>query len=229
MRRQVMVLTLMMVLALILAACGSDDPDHSVNTGDELFSVTFDDSGAWETGRYPEGADEPNAMLAIEDGRYQIDYRAERSASMTWGAGGEAVQDVVIEVDTEQLGGADDNLYGVVCRLVEDENGDATGYLLLISGDGHYGIAELSRKSLDFVLEWHQSDVIKQGAAANTIRAACVDDYLAIYANGKFLGDVKDDRLMREGQVALVAGTTEGQSISVAFDNLTVYEGSLTE
>lgn len=229
MRRHVVMLALMMVLAFILAACGSDDPDYSVNTGDELFGVTFDDSGAWETGSYSADAGEPNAVLAIEDGRYLIDYRAERSASLTWGVGGEAVQDVVIEVDTEQLGGADDNLYGVACRLVEDENGDATGYLLLISGDGHFGIAELSRKSLDFVLEWHQSDVINQGAAANTIRAACVDDYLAIYANGEFLGDVKDDRYMRDGQVALVAGTTQGQSIRVAFDNLTVYEGSLTE
>lgn len=227
MRRQVMFVALMIVVALALAACGSDDPDHSVTTGDELFSVSFDDSSAWETGSYPADAGEPNAVLAIEDGHYQIDYRAERSASLTWGTGGEAVQDVVIEVDTEQLNEADDNLYGVACRLVEDENGDASGYLLLISGDGHFGIAELSRKSLDFVLEWHQSDQIKQGAASNSIRAACIDDYLAIYANGEFLGDVKDDRYVRDGQVALVAGTTEETSISVAFDDLTVYEGSL--
>lgn len=229
MRRQVILLALIVLAAVGLTACGSDDPDYIVSTGDELFGVTFDENSAWETGRYPVDADDPNALLAIDDGRYRIDYRADRSASLTWGAGGESYENVVIEIDTELIGGTDDNLYGVACRLVEDDAGDASGYVLLISGDGHFGIAELSRRSLEFVLEWHQSDTIKQGAAQNTLRAVCVDDYLAIYANGEFLGDVKDDRFLREGQIALVAGTIEGETISVTFDNLIVYEGSLTK
>lgn len=227
MQRPAIILAAILLAALALAACGSDDDARTVTTGDTLLSVTFDDPAAWETGSYPVDAGDPNAVLAIEDGRYRIDYRADRSASLTWGAGGGAYENVVIEVETEQLGGTRDNLYGVACRLVEDENGDASGYLLLISGDGHYGIAELSRKTLEFVLEWHKSDAIAQGAAQNTLRAVCVDDYLALYANGDFLGSVTDDRYTRAGQVALVAGTVGDEAISIAFDTLRVHEGTL--
>lgn len=227
MQRPAIILAAILLAALTLAACGSDDDARTVTTGDALLTVTFDDPAAWETGSYPVDADDPNAVLAIEDGRYRIDYRADRSASLTWGAGGAAYENVVIEVETEQLDGTNDNLYGVACRLVEDANGDASGYLLLISGDGHYGIAELSRKTLDFVLEWHASDSIAQGPAQNALRAVCVDDYLALYANGDFLGSVTDDRYTRAGQVALVAGTVGDETISIAFDTLRVHEGVL--
>jgi hypothetical protein len=54
-----------------------------------------------------------------------------------------------------------------------------------------------------------------------------VDDYLAVYANGKFLGDVTTSTYNRPGQVGLIAGVTGEAEVSVAFDNLAVYEGSL--
>lgn len=227
MRRWAIGLGVLLLGAAVLAACGSDDPDRDVTAGDTLLRVTFDDAAAWETGRYPAGADDPDTMLAIEDGRYRVDFRAGRNAALTWGAGGEAYEDVVIEVSAEQLGGTDDNLYGVGCRMVESDDGSMSGYVLLVSGDGHYGIAELSRNSLNFLLEWHQSDAIHTGAAQNAIRAVCVDDYLAVYANGTFLGDVTDRRYIRPGQVALVAGVTSEGRISVAFDDLVVSEGRL--
>lgn len=225
MRRSILVVLLLLLPAL-LAACGDDDPDRQVTAGDTLLRVTFDDPVAWETGRYPADSDNPDTVLAVEDGRYRIDFRAGRNAALTWGTGGEAYQDVVIEVDAEQLGGPDDNLYGVGCRMVASEDGGMSGYVLLISGDGHYGIAELSRNSLEFLLEWHQSDVINTGDAQNTIRAECVDDYLAIYANGTFLGEVEDEGYIRAGQVALVAGVSPDATVSIAYDNLVVSEGA---
>lgn len=229
MRRQWIVLAVFLFAVLGLAACGSDDPDREVATGAELLRVSFDAPEDWETGRFPVDAGDPTAELVIADGRYQIAYRADRSASLVWGAGGEMYEDVVIEVNTEQLGGTDDNLYGVVCRFVQDDDGSASGYALLISGDGHYGIADLSRRSLDFILEWHQSDAINEGQAQNTLRAVCVDDYLAVYVNGEFLGDVRNDDYQRAGQVALVVGTSEDQMTRVAFDDLTIYEGAFSD
>lgn len=214
-----------LILVMLLAACGSDDPSKTVHQGPALFSLTFDEAGSWEEGSFP--AESPTSTLAIVDGRYQIDHTSQRNASFVWGAGGEPVEDVVIEVETEQLSADKDNLYGVICRLEVDEDGSASGYALLISGDGHYGIADFSDDTLDFVLAWHQSDAIEQGQSGNTIRAACVGDYLAIYANGRFLGEVKNNGFRRAGQVALIAGSAGGQPVRVAFDNLRVFEGSL--
>lgn len=221
-------IVIVLAAALFLAACGESKPSETVTQGRELYSVTFDQPGSWEEGTYPTDAATPDTTLAITGGRYQIDLRAGQSASFTWGVGGDFYEDVVIDVDTEQLSSEKDNLYGVACRLVSDAQGATTGYMLLISGDGNYGIAEMANNALSFLVEWHQSGTIRQGRASNTVRAVCVDDYLAVYANGKFLGEVKNSDFRRAGQVGLVAGVTKGKDVSVAFDNLAVYEGTIS-
>ena len=215
------------LLGGLLAACGNAAPSRNVQQGAALLREDFQTADGWETGSFPADAEDPAAILEVADGRYRIDYRAEESPSLTWGLGGSVYENVVVEVTVEQLSDADDNLFGVGCRMATDERGDVSGYVLLISGDGHYGIAELSLRSLDFILEWHQTSVIRQGQATNTLRAVCVDDYLALYANGEFLGEVQDNRYARAGQIALVAGAAKDTTVSVAFDDLAVYEGAL--
>ncbi len=228
MKRRSGLAVVIVLVVLLLAACGGDDsPSQTAVKGDEVFSATFDEPGNWDVGTRSDTTGEPLSSLAVVDGRYQIDHTAARSASFVWGAGGPAVENVIVEVDAEQLSPEKDNLYGVACRLMSDERGDTSGYALLISGDGHYGIAEIKNQSLSFLLKWHQSDAIHQGTASNTIRAVCVDNYLAVYANGTFLGEVKDDALRRAGQVGLVAGVTADAAVSVAFDNLAAYDGTL--
>jgi hypothetical protein len=220
-------LAVVLVLLLILAACGSDSPAKTAVQGAELFAVDFSTPGTWEEGVYTDENGNPQATLAIKDGRYQIDFHTGRDASVTWGAGGDPYENVIIEVEAEQLSPEKNTLYGAMCRLATDDNGNTTGYALLISGDGHYGIAEVEGRSLSFLLDWHQSETIKQGQAVNTIRAVCVDDYLAVYANGKFLGDVTSNTYRRPGQVGLIAGVTGEAEVSVGFDNLAVYAGSI--
>ena len=219
------VLVFGMLSVLLLAACGSDNASRNVEQGAQLLNVTFDAADDWETGTFP--ADDPTASLAIQDGRYRVTHSAERSASFTWGQDGEAFEDVIIEVTAEQISEYDNNLYGVACRLAEDERGNQTGYALLISGDGHYGIADLSHNSLDFLLEWHQTREIHEGQETNTIRAVCAADYLALYVNGEFLGEVEDDAYRRAGQVGLVAGVNKGESVEIAFDDLAVYAATI--
>jgi hypothetical protein len=231
-QRSIMLLAGVIALALGLAACGGDDTaSKEVTEGDTLLSVTFDTPGDWEAGLYPADAEEPNSSLTVADGHYRIDHRAERSNSFTWGTGGDVYENTIVEVDTAQISENEDNLYGVACRLVPDNDAqDASaqsGYAFLISGDGYYGIADLSSRSLTFLLEWHQSDAIKQGRAQNTIRAVCVDDYLALYVNDTFLGEVTDATYRRAGQIGLIAGTSSEATVSVTFDNLTVHAGSL--
>ncbi len=212
-----------LLASVILTACGSDHDERTVTQGSELFSVTFDDEAGWETGT---AAD---STLAISDGRYQIDHRSVDNASFAWGIGPVSGENVIVDVTIEQLSADDDNLFGVVCRLGTDRRENATGYALLISGDGHFGIAELRSNSLSFLLKWHQTDAIHQGQATNTLRAVCVDDYLALYANGKFLGSVTDSMYQTAGSIGLLAGANAGLTVSVAFDDLTGYEAILGE
>jgi len=219
-------LALLLLGALVLGACGSDDPSRTITQGDALFTASFDEPGTWEEGIYPVDGSQPNSTLAVVDGRYRIEHRSGRSSTFTWGVGAETAENVIVEVEAAQASEEKDNLYGVLCRVQADSSGATRGYALLISGDGHYGIAAFDRDTLTFLLDWHQSDAIHQGQASNTIRAECVEDYLAVYANGTFLGDVTDSALSGPGQLGLIAGVTQESAITVTFDNLVAYEAS---
>jgi len=227
--RRVMLLLLVMVAILSLAACSSEDAP-AIEIGAVIATETFDTSGAWEEGDYPPDGETPRSVLGVIDGRYVLEHTAGRAASFTWGAGGDALEDVIIEVEAEQLSSDDDNLYGVGCRLTGDTPDDQTGYVFLISGDGHFGIGELRNQIITFddLLPWRQTGVIHQGAASNTIRAACLGDTLALTVNGENLGSADGSRYRRAGQVGFFAGANEEQSIRVAFDDLTLSEGSVS-
>jgi hypothetical protein len=216
------------LVLLLLAAC-ENAATKQAQQGRELLSATFDNPGSWEVGAYPVAAEAADSTLAIVNERYQIEHRAGASASFMWGTGGGDHENVILEVETEQLSQFDDNLYGVACRLATNDQGETSGYMLLISGDGNYGIASLRNGALTFLRDWHQSGAIKRGRAQNAIRAVCVDDYLALYVNGRFLGEVKDSTYRRTGQVGLVAGVNREQLVVVAFDNLKVYEGTISD
>jgi len=229
-----MVVIIVGIAGFALLQSDDDESSRNIEAGELLDSVTFDEAGQWEEGEYV--AYRPNTdevisrtTLTIQNGHYEMTYET-ADPSFTLGLGGERVKpaaNVIIDVNTEQLSGADDNLYGVVCRLTVNEAGRPTGgYAVLISGDGHYGIAQLRSTNLEFILDWHQSDVIKQGQAQNTIRAVCVDDYVGIYVDGQFLGEVNDVSNQSEGQVALIVGTNRDQKTHIAFDDLAVRSAS---
>ena len=121
-----------------------------------------------------------------------------------------------------------------MCRV--NDVGD--GYAFLISNDGFGAIAyaekgAAERGSLTFIAEWVESSAINEGQAQNTVRAVCLDDYLALYVNGEFVIDVEDDRFPDPGQAAVIAGLfienrDETGEVIVEFDDITVSEGSLS-
>ncbi|NWG16061.1 MAG: hypothetical protein HXY41_05440 [Chloroflexi bacterium] len=98
-------------------------------------------------------------------------------------------------------------------------NGD--GYLFLVEGAGRFAIMRARGRSVVPLVDWTSSDKIKTGAALNTLRAVCLDDYLALYVNGEFVGDAIDDTYNR-GQVGLAAAAASRLGLTVEYDNLTV-------
>lgn len=100
-------------------------------------------------------------------------------------------------------------------------NGD--GYLFLVEGTGRFAIMRARGRNVVPLLDWTSSDAIRKGPAQNTIRAVCLNDYLALFVNGTFLGDAIDDTYT-SGQVGLVGAAASRLGITVEFDNLTVSE-----
>ena len=122
-----------------------------------------------------------------------------------------------------------------MCRV----NADGEGYAFLVSNDGFGAIAyavkgAAERSSLTFIFDWIESDAINEDQSQNDIRAVCIDEYLALYVNGEFVGDVEDDRFSDPGQAGLIAGIfiesgDETGEALVEFDNLMVSEGELLD
>lgn len=108
-------------------------------------------------------------------------------------------------------------------RLTEDQIADGDGYLFLIQGTGSFAIMRSQDRALTPLVNWRQSGEINQGAARNQLRAVCVGDYLAFYANGKFLADARDSTYS-SGQVALLASAANRLGVRVEFDNLKISE-----
>ena len=223
---------LLVINALILVACGGDDPqvsedDITIDDG-QSFSVDFDAEDSFETGTF-----DSEGELSISNGEYIVTSNNPSGNTYLWGdsLSGDYPQwkNVAIEVEAHATDGSDDNWYGILCRV----NEQGAGYAFLLSSDGYWGIARSDGSSLFFLENWSQSEAIKQGDETNQIRAFCLDNYLALYVNGDFVGDHEHDeenrQIDRVGGVGLLAGGTEGDVVQVAFDNLIVRSAALED
>jgi len=169
--------------------------------GNTLLRDDFSNSASgWEIGDYDAGS------VGYKDGAYFVSSLG--GGNMMWGVANSFFDDVVIDVDTTQVRAPanDNNGYGVVCREQGDIN--ATGYFLLISGDGAYGIVKAVDGDFEWLVEWTSSDVIHQGDATNHLRVICEGTTLALFVNGKRLATAEDSTYAA-GDIALAAVSLE--------------------
>ncbi|MEZ4669363.1 MAG: hypothetical protein R3E39_15770 [Anaerolineae bacterium] len=148
---------------------------------------------------------------------------AEATSEATSEANAEATSEATSEATTEAT--AEPTVAAApegASNLLSDRtvnNGD--GYLFLLSGGGRFAIMRSVGRTITPLVNWTESGDINKGAAQNRIRAVCMGTYLAIYANGKFLGDTSDDTYT-SGQVGLLGAASGRAGVELAFDNLTV-------
>jgi hypothetical protein len=215
------------LLVGLLVACRPDPEREAdeIEVGDVVYRIDFEAADDFETGEFPESS----ARLSIENGSYIIEQAGDETAYI-WGQGGEALQNVVVEVKTRIDSEYENDLYGVMCRV--NEQGE--GYAFLISSDGYGTIARASAGrtsvNLSFLTPWREYDKIE--ASENTIRGVCVDNYLALVVNGDILVDVEDEQISQAGQVGLAAGILiedrgETGEVLASFDELIVSDSSL--
>jgi serine/threonine protein kinase len=180
--------------------------------GSIVFQDDFEDpASGWEVGDYETGS------VGYENGAYSVISLG--NGMPMWGVADRFLTDLIIEVDASQVlaGAANDNEYGVACRLQPD--GD--GQYLSISGDGYYGI--WLNYGMDWIplVEWSQSDAIRRGNATNRIRAVCSGATLSLFVNDQHLATV-EDTTFAGGDIALTATSYEDTATKIIFDNLVV-------
>ncbi|UCC53247.1 MAG: hypothetical protein JSV68_04620 [Anaerolineaceae bacterium] len=219
MPRLIAVLSLIAMMPL-LAACdvlpfGDTGPD-SCDSVSAIFEDDF--SGEQNCGwlEYNRGG----AVAAIDGGSLIIS--TSNPGEIWWTNPERAFNDVIVEVNTEQLGGPDDNAYGIICRYQDEEN----FYLFLISGDGYYAIGKYKsgQDRVTYLTEdgqFAKSDQINQGVAVNQLQASCVGNELSLSVNSYPLLTVIDSDFIG-GDIGLAVSALQQGTVEVEFDDLRV-------
>ena len=124
--------------------------------------------------------------------------------------------DTILQVEAYKSGGPDDNIFGAICRYLDDNN----FYFLGISSDGYYGIGKLINGEMTLINQdnLYYSDFINQGRTSNLLQANCIGSKLALYANGTLLAEGQDSALT-QGGVGLMAGSFNQYGVNILFDN----------
>jgi hypothetical protein len=135
-----------------------------------------------------------------------------------WSMAGETYDDFVLEVETVQLAGSDNNDYGVILRYQDDDN----FYSFEISGDGLYTFNKLVNNELYEIIPWQRSAAIQPDPQSNVLRVEAVGSNFTFFINDELV-DVAIDPEFAQGDIGLVAGTYENAGTHIAFDNLKVW------
>lgn len=184
---------------------------------DLIADETFNSVGEWRT--YDGGE---NLFMAVEDSVYRIDLSQRQ---IVWTQASIHHDNAVIKATATQRSDYNHNAFGIACRLSPSNNG--RGYYFLISGDGYYTIRWNNGHSLDDIVPATPSSAIKTGQATNTIRAICIDDYLALWINGVFVAEAYDKKSSK-GVVGLSGVMNyEARNLTVEFDDLKVWDATL--
>lgn len=155
--------------------------------------------------------------VGYEDGSYVI--RVNLPNWMTWGNAYEWFEDgIAIEVEATKIGGPDDNGFGLVFGYQDELN----FYRFEIASDGYYRFGKYVDDEWIEIIPWQETDLVRQGAATNTIAVEMDGGTFTFLANGKVLGTAEDSSFT-DGDVGLVAGSFDLVGVEIAFDDFRVY------
>ena len=181
-------------------------PEADLPAGGE---VIYQDDFSDEETEWPEGK-----YTYYQNGRYYI--KVNRENQYWWVAGGENLEDMIIQIDArvEQSSGNGD--FGVICRYQDDNN----LYIFEITQDANYAIFKLVDAELYPLIDFTYSDMLVNLKEAR-FNVACIGNTLSFAVNGKLMGEVTDQSF-RAGDYGFFAGTFESGGNMVSFDNVII-------
>jgi hypothetical protein len=216
------VLRLLVLAALALgSACTALLPAPRPQAGylllEQVLADPFDGSATWDTYK----AD--GLWIEQRDGAMHFDVAME---AYVWTQNRVPHDDAMLQITARSASPASASAYGLMCRA--SPQNDSRGYFFLIGTRGNASISIGDGFAVRSLTGWVSSDAIHPGVAANTLRAVCVGDYLALWVNDQFVVDTRDSK-WSTGRAGLAAVVTEGNALTVRFDDLEVWRARLVD
>ncbi|HEY9672516.1 MAG TPA: hypothetical protein V6D11_13800 [Waterburya sp.] len=132
---------------------------------------------------------------------------------------GHTFADVDVSADAIKVNGSDDNYFGILARVSDDENQNF--YTLRINGNGRYVISKHEKEKWQDIFGPQQSDIINLGNSQNRLRLICQGNLITALINGKLVGIVRDTSY-KSGRIAVESERGEESAVAVYFDNILV-------
>jgi hypothetical protein len=192
-----------LLLLWLVAAC-------SGSVSSEVWEEEFEDAEAWRL------SSDAAASVAVEEDALHI--RVHQPGQVAWAASARTFEDFHLRVEASQVDGPDNNEYGVLVRMKDDDE----FYAFSISGDGYVRAASYAEGAWSLLgADWTPSDAVVQGAATNVLTVEAHGPEFTFQVNDVTVLTVEDDTLQR-GEIGLYAGAFDTPNVHVAFDNLSV-------
>ncbi len=163
------------------------------------------------------GTDEVDRF--VEDGQFKMAIKT--PSIVAWSdCTQDEFSDFVYEVDATQLGGPDNNIYGILFRY---DNDVREFYVFAISGDGYYVVAidGPDRTEPQMLVDWTSTDTINLGNATNRLKVEAVGNNISYYVNDQLLGEIQDSSLSK-GVVGVFVGSIDEGNVLIGYDNMKV-------
>jgi hypothetical protein len=197
------------VAACLLSGCSL----WSMPPGDVYFQDDFSNpASGWDR------VDAADGVTDYAEGAYRI-FSATADYYLWATAGRKFPDDVRIEADAVRRGGADEDVFGILCRYQNAKN----FYILMISGDGQGGIAKQSAGDLVMLSgeSLKSNPGIHTGLESNRLRADCVGSSLSLFVNELLVATAVDAEFAG-GDAGLWLGAYDRPGSDVRFDNFIV-------
>ncbi len=206
-------------LLIFISGCESvqkylNNPTPAPISGSVLFSDDFSTTAnEWKTWN------EPNAMVIYQANG--LHFLINEPDQVYWSQPGFNFENVKIQADAIKISGPNNNSFGVVCRMVDDQN----FYAFLVSSDGYAGILRVLDGQFELLNDdsMQFSSAIAQGDSLNQITAECSADNLSLAINGQLAFEVKDANFVR-GDVGFIAVSYNEIGVDILFDNMVVFQ-----
>ncbi len=182
----------------------------------------------------------------LEGAALQVQYGSGASEEVIWSVLDRKFSDFDLRVTAQLLAGPEDqNQFGVIFRYRDPDN----FYIFRITADGYYSLVKVQDGVQEKISDWGISEAIHQGNAPNVIRVVGLGDRFRFYVNGEPLplclrGEnetsmwatwegagvcytdeprlIFQDSTFTQGKIALAAGTIDGSTVSVLFDDVVI-------
>jgi hypothetical protein len=154
----------------------------------------------------------------IGDGAYHL-VTTESAALAVGVSQSLSLENFSLEVDAAQVGGEDDNEYGLICGYQDDDN----YYEIAISGDGFLGFFAKERGRWQTISAFRSSDAVNRGNAVNKLRLEVDKGSFEFYVNDR-LALQEFDLRFGEGLIGFGCGSFADTGVHCSFDNLKVWD-----